>query len=383
MSEQFLDGVEVINIDNGSRPVQTIRSFVLGLIGTAPNADVTQFPSNTPVLVFSRTEAAGLGADGTLLDTIERKFDEYDTAVIIVRVDEGADDAETLTNVIGGVESDGSRTGLQAFLDAKSVLGYQPRILVAPEFSHQAACMTELAALATRLRAVAIIDGPNTTDADAIAQAGTSGSQRLFMVDPWVKVFKNSAETIEPASARVAGMLAWSDHNRGFWWSPSNLEMFGIIGTARPVDFSLGDVNARANLLNEKNITTIIQESGYRLWGNRTLSSDPKWSFINVMRTADMINDSILRSHLWAVDRNITKTYLQDLKESVNNYLRQLTSIGAILGGSCWLDPELNTPDQIAAGRVYVNFDFTPPAPAERITFRSEVVNDYIQEIIA
>ncbi len=74
-------------------------------------------------------------------------------------------------------------------------------------------------------------------------------------------------------------------------------------------------------------------------------------------------------------------TPVQDVVEGVNAYLRHLVAIGAILGGRCWADPDLNTPDQIAQGKVYFDFDFTPPFPAEHITFRSQLVNDYITEI--
>ena len=51
MSEQFLHGVEVVQIDNGARPIQTVRSSVIGVIGTAPEADASVFPVNTPVLI--------------------------------------------------------------------------------------------------------------------------------------------------------------------------------------------------------------------------------------------------------------------------------------------------------------------------------------------
>ncbi|MDD7806079.1 MAG: phage tail sheath C-terminal domain-containing protein [Endozoicomonas sp. (ex Botrylloides leachii)] len=191
-----------------------------------------------------------------------------------------------------------------------------------------------------------------------------------------------NAETVQPASARVAGMIARSDNDRGFWWSPSNTEMLGIIGTARPIDFTLGDVNSRANLLNEGNVTTIIRESGFRLWGNRTLGADPKWAFLNVRRTADIIQDSIQRAHLWAVDRNITKTYVENVTDGVNAYLRELKTLGAIAGGECWADKELNTKEVIQAGKVYFDFDFSPYSPAERLTFRSHLTNDYLEEII-
>ncbi|WP_408939017.1 phage tail sheath C-terminal domain-containing protein [Haematospirillum jordaniae] len=54
--------------------------------------------------------------------------------------------------------------------------------------------------------------------------------------------------------------------------------------------------------------------------------------------------------------------------------------MGAVLGGRCWADPDLNTPANITQGKIYFNFDFTPPYPAEHITFRSHLVNDYIKE---
>jgi hypothetical protein len=78
----------------------------------------------------------------------------------------------------------------------------------------------------------------------------------------------------------------------------------------------------------------------------------------------------------------ITKTYLADVVDGVNAYLRNLVGLGAILGGNCWPDPELNSPATIAAGKAYFNFDFTPPYPAEQITFRSALVTDYLQDLV-
>jgi hypothetical protein len=58
-----------------------------------------------------------------------------------------------------------------------------------------------------------------------------------------------------------------------------------------------------------------------------------------------------------------------------------LKSIGGIINGTCWADKELNTPSQILQGKIYFDFDFTPPYPAEHITFRSSLVNKYLEEI--
>jgi phage tail sheath protein FI len=389
MAEQFLHGVEVSEISSGPRTIRTTKSSIIGLVGTAPDADNTVFPLNKPVLIVgSRREAAKLGDTGTLPMAINGIFDQIGAMVIVIRVEEGEDEAETIANIIGGVDAQtGDYKGVQAFLSAESIVHAAPRILIAPGFTHQRPnnqanpVISSMLAIADRLRAVIIADGPNTNDQDAITWRKDFGHARVYVVDPWVKIFTDHEEVVPP-SHYVAGVIARSDNENGFWWSPSNQEIYGIVGTARPVDFTLGDANCRANFLNENEVTTIIHQEGYRLWGNRSCSSDPKWAFLSVRRTADLINDSLLRAHLWAVDRNITRTYLDDVVESVNAYLAHLKALGAILGGQCYPDPELNTPANIAQGKVYFDFDFTPPYPAERIVFRSHLINDYIKELI-
>ncbi|MBE0367664.1 phage tail sheath subtilisin-like domain-containing protein [Pseudoalteromonas aurantia] len=442
---KFLHGVEVIEAQSGTRPIKTVKSSVIGLIGTAPFADEDAFPLNTPVLIAGkRAEAAKLvnpsntdfaarlqtlrdaalavevtkfkaenndtapTADelkvltdkvkkavtdveydrkGTLVPAVDGIFDQAGAVIIVVRVADG-DEATVTQRIVGGVAADGSYEGMQAFLGAESVVGVAPRILVAPGYTHQKngseknPVVTDMVAIANRLRAVIIADGPNTNDDDAKAYRKDFGSRRVFVVDPAVRVFRDGQSVVEPASARVAGMIAKSDNDRGFWWSPSNTNMNGIVATARPIDFQLGDSNARANLLNENEVATIIRQNGFKLWGNRTCSDDPKWAFLSVVRTADMINDSLLRAHMWAVDRNITKTYIDDVVQSVQGYLDSLKAQGAILGGEIWADEELNTPINIQAGKVYFSFDFTPPTPAEHITFKSILTNNYLEEIV-
>ena len=404
MSTQFLHGVEVIEINDGARPIQTVKSSVIGLVGTAP-----QGPVNTPTLILgSRAKAVEIfGAnddtnkDYTIPKVLDGIFDQAGAMVVVINVADPSNPAHLTTgsldpanitsaDVVGGVDgTTGGYKGVHALLAANSDLGVTPRILIAPGFTHDMPSgnanpvVSELLGIAENLRAVIIADLPNTNDTDAIDYVGDFGSARVYPIYPWVKVLDSLGAIVEePASARVAGLIVKSDNERGFWWSPSNLVINGIVGISKPIDLVLGDVNSKANYLNENNITTIIQESGFRLWGNRTLSADPKWAFLQARRTADMINDSLLKAHLWAVDRNITKTYIEDVLEGVNNYLRHLKSIGAIIGGTAFADPELNTPDQIAQGKVSFDFDFTPPYPAEHITFRSKMTDDYLSEIV-
>ena len=85
----FLHGVEVIEIDAGPRPIRTVRSAVIGLVGTAPDADPELFPLHMPVLIAGRrTEAAGLGTTGTLPAAIDDIFDQTGALMVVVRVPE-------------------------------------------------------------------------------------------------------------------------------------------------------------------------------------------------------------------------------------------------------------------------------------------------------
>ena len=303
-----------------------------------------------------------------------------DNSEVTLRHDVPDPDAVTAADVIGDVGADGGRTGTLALIAAESVTGRRPRILIAPGWTDQQAVAAALIARADRLRAVAVIDGPSTTDAEAITYRGHFGSRRAYLVDPAVRV--GSPLETRPASGYVAGVIARSDAERGFWWSPSNLAINSVLGTERAVDFELGAEEAAANQLNADEVATIVRQDGYRLWGNRTLSADPKYAFLSVARTADLIQDSILRAHLWAVDRNITRTYIEDMANGVNDYLRVLRGDGAILSGEC-RPSDVNTPRRIADGQVCFDIDFTPPAPAERVTFRVALTDDGIEEILA
>ena len=401
MTTHFLHGVEVIELDGGARPIQTVASSVIGLIGTAPKG-----PVNKPTLILgSRSEAVKIFGEDTEGFTIPAAlggiFDQAGAVVVVVNVADPdnenhlGDDGEldpnkiALSDVIGGVNTDGTYKGAQCLLAAQTECKVQPRLLIAPGFTHTRPqgnanpVVAELLGIAERLRAIVIADCPNETKEEAVDYREDWGSPRIFCAYPWAKVFKNDEVIEEPFSARIAGLIAKSDNERGFWWSPSNSVINGIVGISKPIDFTLGDPVCVANFLNENKIATIIQQDGFRLWGNRTTSADAKWCFISVRRTADMINDSLLRAHLWAVDRNITKTYCEDVCEGVNNYLRYLKNIGAVIGGNCWADAALNTPDQIQQGKIVFDFDFTPPYPAEHITFRSRMVNNYLEEIFA
>ena len=391
MTTDFLHGIEVIEIDDGLRTIQTVKSSVIGLIGTAPDADSAEWPLNAPVLLSNAPrKAATLGSAGTLKDGLDAIFDQAGASVIVVRVEEGADQAATLSNLIG---DSAEQTGVHAFRTCDSELGVKPRILCAPGFTGSVPdggganpLVAEMVGIAANLRAVIIADGPNSTDADAVSWAAANGNDkgRIFVIDPYVKVWDTDANDYvnKPASARVAGMLARMDADKGFWWSPSNQIINNISGPGRVIEFALSDTNSQANYLNEHKVATIIQRGGYRLWGNRTTSGEPQWAFLSVRRTADMIAESVEQNTAWALDRPLSSQLIQDILESVNGYLRSLQARGAILGGKCFMEPELNTETNLKAGHLTLSFDIEPPAPMERLTFHLHRNGEYYDNLV-
>lgn len=388
MPDHFLHGVEVVQIDDGLRPIRTVKSSIIGLIGTAMAADAAKFPLDTPVLITGPRAALDLGLTGSLKDAYEAVYSQGVNVAVVIRVEEGADAAATLANVVGDATAG---TGVYGFLNASSLTGQTPRILAAPGFTSTPATDLKspvtgaLLIVADRLRSVVIADGPNTNEADALLDRAKFGSDRLYIIDPAVKVFDTATAAYEtrPSSGYVAGLLSKRDQEKGFWWSPSNQIVSGIGGTARPISFVISSTETEANRLNEKEVSTIVQQDGFRLWGNRSTATDPLWAFLSVRRTADMIYESIEAAHLWAMDRPFSGQLLLDIRDSVQAYLDSLTTRGALLGGKCWLDPELNTEVELKAGKLWLDLDIEPPAALEHLTFRAHRNGSYYEELVA
>ncbi|QXH45762.1 phage tail sheath family protein [Pseudomonas xanthosomatis] len=381
----FFHGVTVTNVDTGARSIALPSSSIIGLVDTFTEGAGATAKAGDLVLITSEREAVtAFGQDAAITKACRAIYTRAKAVIVACGVAKLSDAAEQTAAIIGTVQADGKRTGLQALLDGKSRFNAQPRLLVTPKHSATDAVGTALVALADKLRAIAIIDGPNTTDEAAIAYAGNFGAKRAFLVDPGVRYWDNDeAATVDaPGSAWVAGLFAWTDREYGFWASPSNKEFVGITGTSRAVEFLDGDDTCRANLLNNANIATIIRDDGFRLWGNRTLSSDPKWAFVTRVRTMDIVMDAILYGHKWAVDRSITATYVKDVTEGLQAFMRDLKNQGAIINFEVYADPELNTASQLEQGKVYWNIRFTDVPPAENPNFRVEVTNQWLTEVL-
>jgi hypothetical protein len=381
----FFHGVTVTNVDTGARNVSLPSSSIIGLVDTFTEGAGATAKAGDLVLITNEREAvAAFGAASAITKACQAIYARAKAVIVATGVAKVVDPAAQTSGIIGGVQASGKRTGLQALLDGKSRFNAQPRLIVAPKHSATQAVATAMQSIAEKLRAVAIIDGPGTTDEAATTYAKLFGSKRLYMVDPGVQLWDTttSATIDAPASAWAAGVFAYTDSEYGFWSSPSNKEFVGITGTTRAIEYLDGDETCRANLLNNANIATIIRDDGFRLWGNRTLSSDSKWAFVTRVRTMDMVMDAILYGHKWAVDRGITSTYIRDVTDGLQAFMRDLKAQGAIINFEVYADPVLNTASQLEQGKVYWNIRFTDVPPAENPNFRIEVTNQWLTEVL-
>lgn len=383
----FFHGVTTSDIKTGARTISLPSSSIIGLCDTFTPGGLdggTAKAGELKLITTEREAIAAFGPNSAITKACKAIYTKAKAVIVAIGVPKFEDAALQTSAIIGGVLASGQRTGLEALLDGKSLFNAQPRLLIAPGHTATQAVATALDSLAQKLRAIGILDGPGTTDEAAMLYADNFGSRNLFMVDPGVQYWDSDlSKTVDaPGSAWAAGLFAWTDAEYGFWASPSNKEFTGITGTTRAVEYLDGDETCRANLLNNANIATIIRDDGYRLWGNRTLSSDPKWAFVTRVRTLFILMDAVQAGHKWAVDRSITKTYVKDVTDGLDAFMRDLKAQGAIINFEVYPDTELNTASQISQGKVYWRIRFTDVPPAENPNFLFEVTDQWMTEVL-
>jgi uncharacterized protein len=378
MPTEYHHGVRVLEINNGSRPIRTVSTAVVGFVCTATDADVAAFPLDTPVLVTNVLAAiAKAGVQGTLAKTLEAISKQAKPVTVVVRVAEGATAAETTTNVIGTVTADGKYTGLKAMLAAEAQLGVKPRILGVPGLDVLTVA-TELVVIAQKLRgfAYAFCNGCDTKeDAQAYRQGFSQREIMLIWPD-----FMKDADTSISAVANALGLRAKIDEEIGWHKTLSNVGVNGVTGISKDVFWDLQDPATDAGYLNEADITTLIRRNGYRFWGSRTCSDEPLFAFENYTRTAQVLADTMAEAHMWAVDKPLHPSLVRDIIEGINAKFREWKALGYLIDGSAWYDDTVNTVDTLKAGQLYIDYDYTPVPPLENLMLRQRITDRYLAD---
>jgi phage tail sheath protein FI len=371
----FHHGLTITESASGPRALTALSNSVIGLIatatapaGAAAAALDEAFPLNEPVLITGGADiAAGkAGTGGTLADALTAIGDQASPIIVVVRVAEGEDQAETDDNVIGAVTG-GNYTGLQALLAAQAKLGVKPTIIGAPGLDSQPV-VEEMVSVAKKLRGFVYAgakkaDGftPATTEAEAITYREEFAHRELMII--WPDTAKAGGDII----ARALGLRAQIDEAIGWHKTISNVALGGVTGLSHDVHFDLVDPSTPAGVLNAAQVTTIIRQGGFRLWGNRTCADDqnPSFAFESAVRTSHALQETIEQIVAPFIDQPMTIGLIKDLLETGNARFRQLVAEGRLIGAQMFYDTDLNSAQELAQGRPKFRIQFTPVAPLE------------------
>lgn len=384
MANDYHHGVRVIEINEGTRTIRTVSTAVIGVVCTGEDADATYFPVNTPILITNINTAIGkAGSQGTLKPTLEAIADQCTPVIVVVRVEKGASTAETEANIIGTTTENGKYTGMKALLSAQTQLKVKPRILGVPGYDSLPVAIA-LVSLAQKLRAFCYVSafGAKTKE-QAVLYRDKLGAREAMIIWPDFVGFdttKKSNVTLS-ATARALGLRAQIDQKVGWHKTLSNVPVNGVTGISHDVFWDLQEESSDSNYLNENEVTTLICNQGYRFWGSRTCSADTLFAFENYTRTAQVLADTIAEAQFQLVDAPMHASLIKDLVESINNKFRELKSNGYIVDGKAWFDPESNTADILKAGKLYIDYDYTPVPPLENLMLRQRITDKYLIEL--
>ena len=399
--------VLVVNTFDGATNTATVTAEALSVsaVGKAKtaHAPVSNFVLKKTVSGTTTTVTADkyiIDVFGNIVITDTTLLTDINASTATIVVDYKRLDGTTVNGaqIIGSIDgSTAVRTGIKVFGLSFTLFGMNPKILIAPGYSSLSSVATELISAASAYRGVALLDAPaGTTVSAAIAGRGplgtvglfATGSDRAVLCFPMVKAYDaySDANQNRPLSQFLAGVIASTDNSEGYWISPSNKEIKGIVGVERTITWAVNDAQTDANLLNEKGILTLAQGfgTGIRTWGNRSAAFPTVTSpnnFICVRRTADILHESLELAMLQFIDRPINQATIDSIRETVNAFIRTLIARGAVVDGICTYDKAKNPPVELAAGHLTFDISFMPPTPAERITFESFIDINYLANL--
>ncbi len=176
-----------------------------------------------------------------------------------------------------------------------------------------------------------------------------------------------------PPSGHIAGVWCRVDDARGVHKAPANEVILGANGLAFQV------TQAEQGGLNKVGINCVrsFPGRGIRIWGARTLSSDPEWRYINVRRLFNYVAESIMEGTQWSVFEPNDQRLWASLRISASNFLTRVwrrsgALFGATPGEAFYVkcDAETNPPEVIEAGQVICEIGISPVKPAEFVIFR-------------
>lgn len=359
-----------------------IGDNVVAIVGTAPDK-AASVPLNVPFRINNRTLAALLDATGdeagTLPQVVGQILKVVKVPIYVVVVEEGADDAATLANVIGGVDpASGQKLGLQAL----TICQEDPTIIGAPGFSSEQAVHSELASLGKRLRARVVLDGIDGSVAEQVTNSeGIGGAElgydRCYLVHQMPAVYSKAAQGnvfLPPSSLAIAALASVKQ-----WESPGNQVTYAA-DVSRAVEYNILDKSSEGDLLNRYGVSYYARTDlgGFSLIGNRSITG----KFISYVGLEDALGRKLGKAAQKVMAKNLTKAFMEQEVKRIDDWMQTLVADGTIPGARVYLHPELNSVEKYKNGTWYLVIDYGRYAPNEHMVYQLNATDEIIEEFL-
>jgi hypothetical protein len=279
-----------------------------------------------------------------------------------------------------GEESNGLKSGLMSFEDIENI-----SIVAAPgsSYSDNNTYLTQAETIAGYLKnhcermryRIAVLDSiENHLVSDVLQYRAKIDSKHAALYYPWVTILDplTGIEIKLPPSGFVAGIYARNDVEYGVHKAPAN----EIVNLAIDFEFRLN--KAQQDVLNPKGINCFryFEGRGYRLWGARTISSDPEWKYVNLRRYFAFLERSIEKGTQWVVFENNNERLWSNVRLTIEDFLYNEWKSDHLIGGDpkkayfVRCDRSTMTQNDIDNGRLICLIGVAPVRPAEFVIFR-------------
>jgi Bacteriophage tail sheath protein len=369
-------GVYVEEVPSSARPIEGVGTSVAAFVGPAPGG-----PLNSPVRVSRWGQFAKVYRDpnepdngpfmaGAFLAHAVRGFFENGGSVCwVVRVG-----GSTGRDLGGDVEERSGLVSLNA-IDEITMVCMPDATTLAGDGDE-----TELPGLQGKLidhceragNRMAILDCPPELSPREVLDWRTSvagyDSQQAALYYPWIEVVDPLTDRplLVPPSGHVAGVWSRTDTGYGVHQAPTA----GVLGVDG-LGFDVAETDQGE--LEEAGVNSIraFPGRGIRVWGARTLSSDPEWRYVSMRRVFLHLARSIDRGTRWTTFEPNDERLREKLREQVERFLDRSWRDGALAGESAndayyvKCDAETNPPEVIEAGQVVCEIGIAPRKPRE------------------
>jgi phage tail sheath protein FI len=391
MSTPRRPGIYVEEVPSASKPIEGVGTAIAAFVGFAAGG-----PVNRPIRISSLTQFGKVYSDrrrpengpfvpnAYLAHAVHGFFENGGRVCWVIRAGQRGNAPGRAASQSAAIEpSDSERTvalreamSRLAAIDEVTMIA-MPDVMTLAQGSKDDAPADLASALVAQCdrggAPMAILDPPPALRPQGVVDwrmnvtGHESGSAALYY--PWIEVMDPLSDrpTLVPPSGHVAGVWARTDSTWGIHRPPTDAALLGARGLAFRIR------KAEQGVLDEAGVNSIrsFPGRGIRVWGTRTLSSDPEWRYLNARRLVSYVSESITKGTRWAVFEPNDEELWTQLRGAISNFLTRTWLDGALFGSSpeqafyVKCDAETNPPDAIEAGQVVVEIGIAPTKPEE------------------